>query len=180
VLVAAWGPDTAAARRADGHRVPQGRGRLSAVVSAAACDVSGGGQPDGCGCVRCPGCGPSLRSRGPAVSASRSCRSLRVSAVTGSGRLTGVRWWGVATGARPAGAAGRAAGGAARAHRSWPAAPGPGPPSLTRAVAPGRCRARVVVGSRPGRPPQPGAGGAGGGCVGPAAAEQEPVSWYRW
>jgi hypothetical protein len=86
--------------------------------------VSGCGR----GGVWCPLSGPTVRSHGPAVSASGSCRSRCVSAATGSGRLPGVRWWGAATAATPAGAAGQAAGGAARAHRSWPAAPAPRPP----------------------------------------------------
>jgi hypothetical protein len=73
----------------------------------------------------------------PAVSAAGSCRSLRVSAATGSGRLTGVRWSGAATAARPAGAAGQAARGAAHAHRSWPAAPAPGPPRRSARQAAG-------------------------------------------
>jgi hypothetical protein len=99
--------------------------------------VSEGGQPDGCSGVRSPRCGPTLRSRGlrclpadPAAAAE--------SAPTASGRRAGVRWWGAATGARPAGAAGQAAGGAARAHRSWPAAPGPGPPRRSARRAGGR------------------------------------------
>jgi hypothetical protein len=37
--------------------------------------VSGCGQPDGCGGVRCPRCGPTLRSRDPALSAAGHCRS---------------------------------------------------------------------------------------------------------
>jgi hypothetical protein len=122
--------------------------------------------------VRCPGCGPTLRSRGPVVSASGPCRSLRVSAATGSGRLTGVRWWGAATGARPAGAAGQAARGAARAHRSWPAAPVPGPPPRARrsrlAVAePGWSWAAGLAG-HPNRGRRRGWGmrGAGGGRTG--------------
>jgi hypothetical protein len=88
--------------------------------------VSGCGHPDGCSGVRCPRCWRN-RGRCPDGAVHRGrCRSLRVSAATGSGRLTGVRWSGAATAARPAGAVGRAARGAARAHRSWPAAPGQG------------------------------------------------------
>jgi hypothetical protein len=100
--------------------------------------VSGCGHPDGCSGVRCSRCWRN-RGRCPDGAVPRGrCRSLRVSAATGSGRLTGVRWSGAATAARPAGAVGRAARGAARAHRSWPAAPGPGPPrrSAHRSVGP--------------------------------------------
>jgi hypothetical protein len=68
----------------------------------------------------------------------RHCRRLRVFAATGTGRPADVRWWDAATDARPATPAGSPAGGAARAHRSWPAAPRPRPPrqSARRAGGP--------------------------------------------
>jgi hypothetical protein len=129
VLVPACGPDTVASRRADGRGVPQGRGRrVGPCYPPQPATVSGCGQPDGCGGVQgVRGCWRScdgVRSAG----VRRGHCGQGMSAATGSGRLTGVRWWGAATAARPAGAVGQAARGAARAHRSWPAAPAPGPP----------------------------------------------------
>jgi hypothetical protein len=123
-------------RAGHGRKQARGRPRCSAgpwpacrpVLSAAACDrvrVRPTGR-----LRRCPGVRGCWRSCDGVRSAgvSRGHCGQGMSAATGSGRLTSVRWWGAATAARPAGAAGQAAGGAARAHRSWPAAPAPGPP----------------------------------------------------
>jgi hypothetical protein len=100
--------------------------------------VSSCGQPDGCGGVRCPGCGQRCGHAALGCPPPHAAAAGEVSAATGSGRPGGVRWSGAATAARPAGAAGQAARGAARAHRSWPAAPVPGPPrrSARRAGGP--------------------------------------------
>jgi hypothetical protein len=111
---------------------------LSAVVSARSprpCPGPATGRPR-----RCPGVRGCWRSCGrcPVEQCPPRTGGRCMSAATGSGRLTGVRWWGAATAARPAGAARQAAGGAARAHRSWPAAPGPGPPRRSARRAGGR------------------------------------------
>jgi hypothetical protein len=90
----------------------------------------------------CPvGCGTGRSKRPPSTAASGTtagvrtagvrpghCRSLRVSAATGTGRLAGGCWTGPATAGRRGRAGGRAGRRAGRARRSWPAAPRPGPP----------------------------------------------------
>jgi hypothetical protein len=65
------------------------------------------------------------------------CRSLWVSAATGTGRPAG-GWTGAATAGRRGRAGGRAGRRAGRARRSWPGAPRPGPPHRSARQAAGR------------------------------------------
>jgi hypothetical protein len=103
--------------------VPSGRldgSRGAGVRSAADLDA---------GSVRCPPLlpQPAAGVRTPGVR-SGHCRSRRVSAATGTGRLADGHWRGAATAGRRGPAGGRAGRRAERAPRSWPAAPTPGPP----------------------------------------------------
>jgi hypothetical protein len=125
------------------------------------------------------------------------CRSLRVSAATGTGRMPGGRWTRAAATAGTPGrvhsAAGRRAG---RARRSWPAAPRPARPRRSAAqpqahqlagqVGCGRPPASSASTATPSRPPS-GSGvsrrWSGGWAGSPAASSQtapKPSAPLRW
>jgi hypothetical protein len=127
-------PGVRGALRNCGHlATPSGRldgGRGAGVRSAAELDAVS---------VRCPPLRPETAAwvRTAAVRPG-PCRSLPVSAATGTGRLAGGCWRGAATAGRRGRAGGRAGRRAGRAHTSWPGAPTPGPPrrSARRAAGP--------------------------------------------